>query len=66
MKGKQADRKRRGRGSVVLKLGYSLSKDQEKLSNQLVSNYKNKIDTLVNAVCGAPQFLNPPILDKLF
>lgn len=53
MKGKQADRKRRVRGSVVLKLGYSLSKDQEKLSDQLVSNYKNKNDTLVNAVCGA-------------
>ena len=53
MKGKQADKKGKGKGSVVLKLDYSLSKDQKKLSEKLVANYKNKIDTLVNAVCGA-------------
>lgn len=53
MNGKQAEQKRRGHGSVVLKLGYSLSKDQKRLSEQIVSNYKNGIDTLVNAVCGA-------------
>ena len=53
MNGKQADKKKRPSGSVVLKLGYPLSKDQKKLSEQIVANYKNKIDTLVNAVCGA-------------
>ncbi len=53
MKGKQADKKRRSYGSVVLKLNYSLSRNQKKLSEQIVANYKNKIDTLVNAVCGA-------------
>ncbi len=53
MNGKQADKKRRSNGSVVLKLGYPLSKDQKKLSEQIVANYKNKIDTLVNAVCGS-------------
>ena len=53
MKGKQADKNHYAHGAVVLKLGYSLSKDQEKLSKQIVANYKNKIDTLVNAVCGA-------------
>ena len=52
MKGKQADKKRRSYGSVVLKLDYSLSRNQKKLSEQIVANYKNKIDTLVNAVCG--------------
>ena len=53
MKGKQADKKRKASGSVVLRLDYSLSRDQKKLSEQIVANYKNKIDTLVNAVCGA-------------
>ena len=53
MKGKQADKKGKGKGSVVLKLDYSLSKDQKALSEKLVANCKNKIDTLVNAVCGA-------------
>ena len=53
MKGKHADKKRKANGAVVLKLEYSLSRDQKKLSEQIVANYKNKIDTLVNAVCGA-------------
>ena len=53
MRGKAADKKRPGHGSVVLNLGYPLSKDQKRLSDQLETNYKNGIDTLVNAVCGA-------------
>ena len=53
MNGKQADKKGHSSGAVVLKLDYSLSRDQENLSKQIVANYKNKIDTLVNAVCGA-------------
>ena len=33
-------------------LHYELSEDQKRLSNQLVENFKNGIDTLVHAVCG--------------
>ena len=53
MKGKEAQRRGPGHGSVVLNLTYNLSNDQKRLSDQIVANYKNKIDTLVNAVCGA-------------
>ena len=53
MNGKAAANKRPGNGSVVLKLNYSLSKDQKRLSEQIIANYQNGIDTLVNAVCGA-------------
>ena len=34
-------------------LHYELSDDQKRLSNQLVENFKNGIDTLVHAVCGS-------------
>ena len=34
-------------------LRYELSDDQKRLSNQLVENFKNGIDTLVHAVCGS-------------
>ena len=34
-------------------LNYELSDDQKRLSNQLVENYKNGIDSLVYAVCGS-------------
>lgn len=34
-------------------LHYELSEDQKRLSNQLVNNYKNGIDSLVHAVCGS-------------
>lgn len=40
-------------GSVVIKLNYPLSKEQKEISDKLIQNYKNHIDTLVNAVCGA-------------
>ncbi len=36
-----------------LNLHYSLSEEQAKLSEEIVKNYKNGIDTLVYAVCGA-------------
>ena len=36
-----------------LNLHYSLSQEQAKLSEEIVMNYKNGIDTLVYAVCGA-------------
>ena len=53
MNGKEAERRKQSKGSVVLKLGYKLSNEQLNLSNQIVANYKNNVDTLVNAVCGA-------------
>ena len=36
-------------------LTYRLSKEQKELSRQLVSNYKNGINSLVKAVCGKPK-----------
>lgn len=53
MRGKNATKKMPGRGAVVINLGYPLSKEQKNLSKQIVENYQNNIDTLVNAVCGA-------------
>ncbi len=38
---------------VTLNLGYSLSKDQKQISDQLLENYQNGVDSLVNAVTGA-------------
>jgi len=53
MRGKEAEKRKQKEGIVVLKLDYKLSKEQQRLSNQLVENYKNNVDSLVNAVCGA-------------
>ena len=53
MRGKNATKKLPGRGAVVINLGYPLSKEQKNLSKQIVENYQNNTDTLVNAVCGA-------------
>jgi len=54
MQGKSAERKTdENNFATVKKLNYKLSEEQSKLSNQLITNYLNKIDTLVNAVCGA-------------
>ena len=53
MRGKNAPKKFPGRGAVVINLGYPLSKEQKNLSEQIVENYQNNIDTLINAVCGA-------------
>ena len=51
--GEKVEEKKREGGLVSLKLNYSLSEEQERISNQLLENYKNNIDSLVNAVCGA-------------
>ena len=53
MKGKEAEANWRNKGAVVMKLDYPLSKEQKRISEQILLNYRNKIDTLVNAVCGA-------------
>lgn len=39
--------------NVILDLSYSLSKEQKELSDQIIQNYKDGIDTLVYAVCGS-------------
>lgn len=38
---------------VDLQLHYPLTGDQRSISSQIIKNYKNNIDTLVYAVCGA-------------
>jgi len=53
MNGKEAEQKKHSHGSVVFNLGCTLSKEQSDLSKKIVANYKDNIDTLVNAVCGA-------------
>lgn len=45
-------KKKKGK-EAPLNLHYSLSQEQAKLSEEIVSNYKKGIDTLVYAVCGA-------------
>ena len=53
MNGKGATPNSRSSGTSTMKLEYSLSPEQSKISNKLVENYQEKRDTLVNAVCGA-------------
>lgn len=53
MKGESAKPYKVNSGMVVLSLNYGLSKEQKEISNQVVQNYKNKINTLIYAVCGA-------------
>ena len=40
-------------------LEYELTKDQQRLSDQLVDNFCYGINTLVNAACGSPKTTNP-------
>ncbi len=53
LKGESVVEKKRNRGHVVLDLKYSLSIEQDELSKKVLENYKNGIDTLINAICGA-------------
>jgi len=41
------------KGLTLLKIDYPLSKEQEQISKQVIENFKNGVDTLINAVCGA-------------
>ncbi len=52
-KGKEVSYKKPIPKEAPLNLHYSLSQEQAKLSEEIVTNYKNGIDTLVYAVCGA-------------
>lgn len=53
LNGKGVVEKSRKSGPIVLKLDYSLSPEQKEISDKVVENFKNKKDTLINAVCGA-------------
>lgn len=53
MKGESAKEHKVSSGMVVLSLDYQLSKEQKNISERVVNNYKNKINTLIYAVCGA-------------
>ena len=52
-KGEEAPVHKDSGAKPVLKLNYSLSEEQKKISNQVILNYVHGIDTLINAVCGA-------------
>lgn len=52
-KGDEADNHFKIPAKASYKLDYSLSKDQEKLSFELIDNYKKGINSLVHAVCGS-------------
>ena len=51
--GEEADRTEFSPKTVRLDLSYSLSKEQQELSDRIVFNFKAGIDTLVYAVCGS-------------
>lgn len=53
MKGESAKQHSPSGGMVVLNLSYGLSKDQKEISSKVLENYKNRINTLIYAVCGA-------------
>ena len=53
MKGKEAKKDKSFKPAVVTKLNYKLSREQSFISRQLIKNYNERRDTLVNAVCGA-------------
>ena len=52
-KGEDADNFYKTPNKAFYKLNYELSSDQQRLSNQLINNYKKGINTLVHAVCGS-------------
>lgn len=51
--GEEAPRTEKHPHPVTLDLGYPLSKAQRALSDQILENFKNGIDTLIYAVCGS-------------
>ena len=52
-RGDDADTHNPRKGPVVFKLKYRLSKEQKEISKQVLKNYQNGINTLINAVCGS-------------
>ena len=52
-KGEKAEYNAQEPKNAYFALAYDLSLEQKELSNRLVRNYQNGIDSLVNAVCGS-------------
>ena len=57
-KGEEVENKPTCPKKAPIHLSYELSSEQKDLSNRLVENYKNGIDSLVFAVCGSPKTTN--------
>ena len=54
-KGEEVEHKTSYPKKAPIHLSYELSPEQKELSDKLVENYKNGIDSLVYAVCGSPK-----------
>ena len=52
-KGDKAALKEMKKGTITFNLKYKLSKEQQEISKKVVENYRNGINTLINAVCGS-------------
>ena len=52
-KGEMASTHSVKKGTISFNLKYSLSKEQNEISQKVIENYKNRKNTLINAVCGA-------------
>ena len=52
-RGEEAEDKKLAPKNVRLALRYPLSKDQKELSDKVIANFHDGIDTLVHAVCGS-------------
>ena len=51
--GENAKERKIKKGTITFDLKYKLSKEQSEISKQVIDNYKNGINTLINAVCGS-------------
>lgn len=52
-RGDKAKPKEIKKGTITFNLKYKLSKEQQEISKKVVENFKNGINTLINAVCGS-------------
>ena len=52
-KGENAKEHSIKKGAITFNLKYKLSKEQQEISKKVIENYKNGINTLINAVCGS-------------
>lgn len=51
--GENAKERKIKKGTITFDLKYKLSKEQSEISKQVIDNYKNGTNTLINAVCGS-------------
>ena len=52
-KGESAKVNKLKKGAITFDLKYKLSNEQQQISKRVVENYKNGINTLINAICGS-------------